>query len=224
MPGRLHPLITGNIYHVFNKSIEKKVIFSKEFCNVFLKTAFYYRSSQSILRYSNFQKLSPPLMEFYMRKVQNKRAYRISILAFCLMPTHYHLLLQQNQEGGISTFLSQLQNSFTRFYNIKTHRSGPIFLQKFKSKPILSEEMLKHVSRYIYLNPYSSGLIKTIDEIKNYSHSSFFEYIIEDAHTLCDIDYCPNCWVHYRKRYEDFVLDNAEYQKTLEYCKYSNKW
>jgi len=140
------------------------------------------------------------------------------------MPTHYHLLLQQNQEGGISTFLSQLQNSFTRFYNIKTHRSGPIFLQKFKSKPILSEEMLKHVSRYIYLNPYSSGLIKTIDEIKNYSHSSFFEYIIEDAHTLCDIDYILSLFKRDRKRYEDFVLDNAEYQKTLEYCKYSNKW
>lgn len=224
MPGRLHPLITGNIYHVYNKSIEKRIIFNEEYCNLFIKTARYYRSSQSILRFSNFQKLSPNLLEPYEKRVLDKRSFRVTILAYCLMPTHYHFLIKQNQDRGISIFTSQLQNSFTRFYNIKSLRTGPIFLEKFKSKPITSEEQLKHVSRYIHLNPYSGGLIEKVGEIGKYSYSSFSKYLGLTDKTFCDPNIVLSLFNENREKYKDFVLNNAEYQRTLEYCKYSNKW
>lgn len=140
------------------------------------------------------------------------------------MPTHYHLLIKQNQHKGISFFMSQLQNSFTRFYNIKSLRTGPILLEKFKSKPIISEEQLKHISRYIHLNPFSGGLIKNISEIKNYPYSSFPEYLKLSENNFCDSTVVLSFFGGNKKEYKDFVLNNAEYQKTLEYCKYSNKW
>jgi len=222
MPGRPHPLITGNIYHVYNRSIEKRIVFTEKCCNLFIKTAQYYRSYQSTLRFSNFQKLSPSLLKSYEKRILDKRTFRVTILAYCLMPTHYHLLIKQNQDNGISFFISQLQNSFTRFYNIKLIRTGPIFLEKFKSKPITSEEQIKHVSRYIHLNPYSGGLIKSIEKIKSYSHSSFMQYLHPIKNNLCDPRIILSLFNENRERYKQFVLSNAEHQKTLEYCKYSN--
>lgn len=224
MPGRPHPLITGNIYHIYNKTIEKREVFIERYCDVFIKTACYYRSSQSILRFSNLKKLSPTLLDYYEKRVLDERTFRVTILAYCLMPTHYHILIRQNQDKGISFFVSQLQNSFTRFYNLKSLRTGPIFLEKFKSRPIISEEVLKHVSRYIHLNPYSSGLIQKTNEIERYPYSSFFEYAESRGRSLCDPTIILSLFDGDRKRYHDFVLDNAEYQKTLEYCKYSNRW
>ena len=224
MPGRTHPLVTDYVYHVYKKSIEKKIIFVGRFCEIFLNTAFYYRSSHSLLRYSNFKKLTPTLLESYKNKVTDRSSFRGSILAYCLMPTHFHLLIKQNKNKGISIFMSQLQNSFTRFYNSKKQRTGPLFLDKFKSKLILSDDLLKHVSRYIHLNPYSGGALKKTDALARYPYSSFVEYLSMNENSLCDSQVILSLFDGDRKRYEDFVINNAEYQKTLEYCKYSNKW
>jgi len=88
MPGRPHPLLTGNIYHIINKTIERKTIFVNEISDKFLQTARYYRSTSSISRFFTFQKLSPALFHFYEKKVFDRRTFRVSILAYCLMPTH----------------------------------------------------------------------------------------------------------------------------------------
>ncbi len=225
MPGRLHPLLTGNIYHIYNKTIENKAVFVEKYCNKFIQTARYYRSSQSIFRFSNFQKLPSMLLNYYLKKVSDKKTFRVTILAYCLMPTHYHMLIRQNQDKGISFFVSQLQNSFTRFYNLKLLRTGPVMLEKFKSKPITSEEQLKHVSRYIHLNPYSGKLVKNINNIKNYPYSSFSEYFKStEDNILSDPSIILSLFNKNRKKYEEFVLNNAQHQKTLEHCKHSNKW
>jgi len=223
MPGRPHPLLTGNIYHVYNKTIEKRSIFIKKYYEKFIQTACYYRSSQSILRFSNFQRLPTTLFNHYQKKILDKRTFRITILAYCLMPNHYHMVIKQNQDNVISFLISQLQNSFTRFYNIKSLRTGPIFLEKFKSKPITSEEQLKHVSRYIHLNPYSNGLMQKTDEIKNYPYSSFSQYLKPKENNLSDQGFILSLFGEDTIRYKNFVLNNAEHQRTLEYCKYLNK-
>ena len=141
MSGRNHIFLTNNIYHIYNKTIEQKRIFAdQEICKKFLDILTYYRSSQSLLRYSNFQNLSSELKIQYEKRIFDRRTFRISILSYCLMPTHFHLLIKQKQENGISFFISQILNSFTRYRNIKNERVGPIFLHPFKSKYIQTEE------------------------------------------------------------------------------------
>lgn len=225
MPGRPQPLVTEYIYHIFNKTIEGKRIFEDAvICHAFIDICKYYRSSGSFLKFSIFRKLSISAKQHFEQKINDKRLFRISILAYCIMPTHYHFLLRQNQKKGISTFMSQLQNSFTRYYNIKKERAGPIFLQTFKSRLIQSEEQLKHVSRYIHLNPFSNALIERIEDLNQYPFSSFSDYASSSNIRLTEVNYLLSLFNKDKERYKRFVFDNAQHQKMLEYCKYSNRW
>lgn len=226
MPGRNHPIITGGVYHVFNKTIDKKEIFSdKNICEKFIETIAYYRSSATVMRLSKFHKLSPDIKNYYQKQIEDKKRFRIYILAFSLMPNHYHLLVKQKENQGISAFVSNIQNSITKYFNVINKRVGPILLHRFKSKPIMNEEQLKHVSRYIHLNCYSGGLVNNLTEISNYSWSSFNEYINPNLKKgICQKNIILSLFNNDCVRYKKFVLDNADYQRTLEYCKYSNKW
>ncbi|OGK14727.1 hypothetical protein A3C98_03410 [Candidatus Roizmanbacteria bacterium RIFCSPHIGHO2_02_FULL_37_15] len=225
MSGRNHTLLTNSIYHIYNKTIEQKRVFDDpKICQKFLDILIYYRSSQSILRFSNFQNLTVDLKSYYQIKIFDRRTYRVSILSYCLMPTHFHLLIKQKQENGISFFISQTLNSFTRYHNIINKRLGPIFLHPFKSKYIQTEEQLKHVSRYIHLNPYSSEIVEKVINLEHYPWSSFGTYLYQKNDTVSETEIILSLFNNSRTRYKRFVLRNTEYQKTLEYCKYLNKW
>lgn len=225
MPLRKHPFLNKSIYHVFNKTIEKKKIFaSSNTCREFLEITDYYRPSEVRIRYSKFKKLSDEFKAEYIKHIQNQNMYYTQILAYCLMPTHYHLLLQQEQEKGVMTFISKIQNSFTRDYNIKNNRTGPLFVNRFKSVPVTSEEQLKHVSRYIHLNPFSSNIVTDIFKLPEYSWSSYPVYILSKESTFVSECIVLSLFNNDKNRYKKFVIDNAEYQRTLEYCKHTERW
>src|SRR5205823_11981573 len=117
------------------------------------------------------------LQEYTLKRLSDPNTFRVEILCFCIMPNHWHLLVRQKVDRGISKFLSDAINSLTRYYNILHERSGPFFLPRFKSVAIRSEEQLIHVSRYIHLNPYSSGIINNFEDLINYPWSSFRGYM-----------------------------------------------
>ncbi len=224
---RKDPFVTDNIYHTFNKTIEHKRIFeSYEIASKFLEIIRYYRSSSIHMKFSHFEKLSPILKKMYEEKLLNESTFRVNILSFCIMPTHFHLLLKQIENNGVSFYLSQIQNSLTRYFNIKYNRMGPLFVQTFKSVLIKTEDQLKHVSRYIHLNPYSSAIISSSELLENYPWSSFHEYLNKHSSRLdlTQPKYILNLFNNNKKRYKTFVLSNAQHQKTLEYCKYSARW
>ncbi len=102
------------------------------------------------------------------------------------MSNHFHLLLRQEKEKGISKYLSQFQNSYTRYFNSKQKRKGSLFLDQFKAVRILTENQLLHVFRYIILNPYSSYIVKNLKEVREYKWSSCREYLGTGGIGLCD--------------------------------------
>ncbi len=225
MPGRLHTFLNGGIYHVFNRTILKQKLFCDvDVCRKFLDIIKYYRSSESIIRFSKYQKLTPIFKQYYNEKISDTNNFRVSMLAYCLMPTHYHFLLQQKQDNGVSFFISQIQNSVTKYYNVKNNYVGPIFLHRFKSKPIYNDEQLKHVSRYIHLNPFSDSLVAKKQDILKYPWSSFHTYIFSNKDKLIEKNFLLLLFDNNISRYKKFVLENADYQKTLELCKHSSKW
>lgn len=219
---RKDPILTDSIYHVFNKTIEgKKVFDSNANCNKFLEALIFYRSSALTMRLSQYDKLIPKFKSVYQKQLEDKSNFRANIIAFCLMPTHFHLLLKQKVVKGVSTMLSNIENSFTKYFNIKNSRIGPLFVQSFKSVLIKSEEQLKHVCRYILLNPYSSGLLTNPQDLLSYPWSSFSEYIKNGQQTISEPEFVLQLFNNNEGRFKKFVLDNSDYQKTLEYCKYS---
>ena len=86
--------------------------------------------------------------------------YKISVLAYCLMPNHYHLILQQKENGSVSRCLQTTFNAYSQTINLMVGHSGTLFQGKAKSKLIDSDEYVLQVIRYVHLNPVSAGLVQ----------------------------------------------------------------
>lgn len=218
MPARFTPLIENYYYHVFNRGVNKRYIFKSKYeYSRFILSLKFYNSLEYPIRFSKFTMLSSDQRSEIWRRLEKEKT-NSDIISYCLMPNHFHLLLKQNTENGISKFLGNLQNSYARYFNVKNGRVGPLFQGQFKAVKIDSEEQLLHVSRYIHLNPYSSAGVKTLDDLTTYPWSSLPEYISTVNFPICKKD---DILTNFKKSsYKDFVLDNAEYQKTLEDIKH----
>lgn len=215
MPGRLLPLVNGEIYHVFNRGIDGRPTFTgkKEYARAKELIRFYQWKDLSV-RYSVFREWDEGRQQELMKKVRSQGEPLIELVAFCFMPNHFHMVLRQVSNGGISKFLSNLQNSYTRYFNTKNHRLGPLFLDQFKAVRIEDENQLLHVSRYVHLNPYTSFVVKTIEELLTYLWSSLPEYLGDEQREICKkhilMGYFKN-----RTAFRSFVSDHADYQRRL---------
>lgn len=210
MPGRIFPLVNGEVYHVFNRGSEKKNIFlqSRDYGR-YIKTFYYYqfegpKPRLSLLNKNNFTRFSP-----------NSNSKLIEILSYCLMPNHIHFLLKQLKINGISIFMSQVSNSYTKYFNIKYKRVGALLQGVFKNKIVQSNEQLMHLSRYIHLNPVVSGLVS---QPENYTWSSYREYA-EGISGYCSTDLVMSLFSS-RKEYCEFTKAQIDYGKNLELIKH----
>lgn len=102
------------------------------------------------------------LFKRYLSKKPNEDAYgqqyphlygKLELLAYCLMPNHFHLLLYQDQEGSMAQLMRGIMTSYSRYFNKKHHRTGPLFESRYKASMITDDIYLQHISRYIHLNP-----------------------------------------------------------------------
>lgn len=225
MPTRADIFFNGGFYHIYNKNIEPLAIFNDDnLCNEFVDTFVYYRSARSHPRYSFFKKMEDEIKIEKLKEILYPSSFIVDILSFTLMPNHYHFLLKQLKSDGIINFMSNIINSITRFSNIKTKRKGPVFLPQFRSRRILTVETLVYVSRYIYTNVYAAGVVKSKEEIFSYSYSSINSYLKDDNPLKINIKPVLEYFNHDKKRYKNFILDNAEGQKMREIVKYTNRW
>lgn len=208
----------GEIYHVFNRGVEKRNIFNEEndYCRC-IETMKYYQKVGPKIRFSDFKKLSKKNKEITL-EIYKQHENTVEILAYCLMPNHFHFLLRQIRDGGISRFISDISNSHSKYINTKYDRVGPLFQGPFKEVHIESEEQLMHVSRYIHLNPVSSRLIET-NELKYYLWSSYPEYLNLTNDSICEKNIILNLFKSV-KAYEEFVLDNVDYARELDKIKH----
>lgn len=217
MPRRKIPFVTGNYYHVFNRGVAKNNIFEseKDYLRA-IKLADYYKHETPKMCFSRLLLFSA----LDQKKIiaENKALPKIvSLLAYCLMPNHFHFLLKQKKENGIQTFLRIFQNSYVKYFNTVHERVGPLFQGTFRAVPIKNQETLLHVSRYIHLNPYSSGIVSKPSDIFTYNWSSASEYK-ENKELLCNTKELRGIFSS-KEDFTSFILDQAEYQKSLERIK-----
>ena len=225
MPRRSEPFVINQVYHVFNKTVDNRSLFhDSRLCQVFIKILKYYRSSLATISFSKLRELDSSRLDHVTRTTSRKGSFRVVVLAYCLMPNHFHLLVKQQSPQGIPDYLSHCLNSFTKYFNLNHERQGPLFLPKFKSVSIHADDQLMHVSRYLHLNPYTSELIKNKANLSRYPWSSFFEYCQNPHGRLSDDTLVLSMFGHKRSKYHDFVLSNADYQRTLEEAKHAEKW
>lgn len=214
MPGRLTPLVNDQIYHVFNRGINHQPTFLNKIEYKRAKLVIdFYRFSNLPTKLSKFLTLSNDDRTKITENLRKENDKLIDILAYCIMPNHFHLLLRQLKDKGISKFLGNLQNSYTRYFNTKNERDGSLFLDQFKAKLITTDEQLIHVSRYIHLNPYTSYVVKDFDNLLQYSWSSLSEYLKKKSE-ICELATIMS-YFKTPNDYQKFIEDQADYQRQL---------
>lgn len=113
-----------------------------------------------------------------------KQQCKYEIYAYCLMGNHLHILLKEGEEN-LSLMLKRIGGSYVYWYNLKYHRSGHLFQDRFKSEPVENDSHFLTVMRYIHQNPIKAGICKSLD---GYKFSSYSEYI--NRAKLVDTDFC----------------------------------
>ena len=134
------------------------------------------------------------------------------------MPTHVHLVLKQETENGISKFIAKVLDGYTKYFNAKYHRKGPLWEGHFSSVLVNTDDQLIHLSRYIHLNPASAGLVKKPQE---WLFSSYGEYISEnDSENHFNLCQYKNIISLSPREYKKFVQDRVSYQQELSKIKH----
>lgn len=180
MSTRKTSFVNEEFYHVFNRGVDKRIIFTDKYdMDRFLKSLIEFNVVDPIgSLYENSRKQGGGETATLGKKLVN-------IITYCLNPNHYHLILEQLVDGGVSEFMKRL-GGYTWYFNNKYERSGSLFQGVFKSVHIDSNEYLLHVSAYTNLNDRVHKLNgKTLNLIP--SRSSWGEYINnKDVSGICE--------------------------------------
>ena len=211
---RKDALAVGEVYHIYNKSIAKYRIFNNDPEYIRMMSVIrYYQGGKPAVKFSDFIRSAMVKKENYPNiKISVPEPKKIvEILAYCLMPTHLHLILKQLKEKGISVFMNHIQNSYTRYFNTKHRRRGPLWEYHFDNRLIRTDNDLLGMTRYLHLNPATARIVK---KPKQWPWSSYKEYLREngDNENICKfadiIDIKPNS-------YREFVEDRIAHQREL---------
>jgi len=171
--------VPNEYYHIYNRGNSKQKIFqNRQDYEYFLKLLFLSNGEKKF-------KLSFLSGDVYEIKRGNQI---VAIGAYCLMPNHFHILISQIENEGISRFMHKLTSGYSHYYNKKYERTGSLFEGKFKSEYIGNDRYLKYLFSYIHLNIVKliqkdwkekgiQNKQKVIDFLKNYKYSSFQDCI-----------------------------------------------
>lgn len=174
---RKDSFVTGYQYHVYNRGVDKR--------NIFKNKSDYERFLSVLERFNTPLAANNTSRDSIRRKKED--ASLVKIHAYCLMPNHYHLILEQLADNGIPKFLQKTMTGYTMYFNLKHNRSGVLFQGKTKSKLILEDDYLRWLKQYIALNPLDlhepswkeNGVQNHKDAVrflKNYSYRSEYNY------------------------------------------------
>ena len=173
-------------YHLYNRGVDKQKIFrDRQDYGVFLSYLKTYLEPKDeiALRATIMDETSPWRAKDKAIKLLRLNNFHesLSLLAYCLMPNHFHFLVHQQDEDIIDRFLNSLGTRYTMYFNKKYKRVGPLFQGVYKAVLINSDEQLLYLTRYIHRNPIS--LIKPKDlasqgqALRSWEYSSYREYL-----------------------------------------------
>ena len=176
------PFVPGEWYHCYSRGIDGRTVFENPRDYERFREALYLSNSKETNPRGNFQHLS-----YSETLTLTRQGPIVAIGAYCLMPNHFHLLLQEIEEGGISKFMHRVGTSYTMYFNLKRERIGNLFVKPFRSKHIADDRYLKRVAQYIHLNPvalyepgWKKGLVKNMNALEKklhaFPHSSLPDY------------------------------------------------
>ncbi len=196
---RKTPLILGEYYHIYSRGVDKKEIYLDDSDYFrFMLLLYLCNSTKNIHLSKIFRDLKGQrdksqgasltrnkLLELFEIPTKDRL---VSICAYCLMPNHFHLVIKEIREGGITTFMKKLQTAYSMHFNKKYKRSGALLSRPFRSKHINEENYFQYIFSYIHLNPVKiidskwkengiKDLVKTKKYLNEYKYSSYMDFL-----------------------------------------------
>jgi REP element-mobilizing transposase RayT len=167
--------LKGKYFHIYNRGANKKKIFFEEENYIYL-----------------LKKL-----KYYSKK------YEFSVIAYCLMPNHYHFVLRQDGDTALNIPIAFLFNGYTKAVNKKYNRTGTMFEGPFKSVEVEDVNYLLELCRYIHRNPVDDGLV---DQIEDWKFSNYLEWTGKRNGSLVDLKLRNKYFID-ESKYESYVLN-----------------
>jgi len=179
-------LVSGEIYHIYNRGVDKRNIFIDDKDRIrFIHDLFEFNNEEASLKLNYFCENNS---EVGLPNIDRKeRKILIEILAFCLMDNHFHLLVRQKGDKGVTEFMRKLGTGYTNYFNNKYERTGALFQGKFKSVHVNKDAHFMYLPIYIHLNPldfkfkeWREGKVQdpreAINFLDSYKWSSYMDY------------------------------------------------
>lgn len=189
MPYRPVPFIAGEYFHLVNRGNLKCEIFKDNADRArFLFYLLYLQSQKSFEQPGRYVKKFIKTGNFGIDKNNEKEIANkqlVKIIAFCLMPNHFHILVQSNIDNGVSIYMQKVLNAYTKYFNAKYKQTGHLFSGPFRAVHIENNEQLLYTSAYIHKNPIElltedqtvRHQVSDIHSLERYSWSSFRDFI-----------------------------------------------
>lgn len=169
MPQKIIPLVCDELYHVFNRGVDKREIFlDKEDYLRFYQILHLFNSVEAVINFDS-AKVKAKKRDDVVEKL-------VEIKAYSLLPNHYHLILKQEVDGGISEFMRRISLGYTSYFNQKMERIGSLFQGNFKRVLITSDEQLNYLFAYVNENHFVHNLI--LDREICHSSSLHFQSLV----------------------------------------------
>lgn len=167
---RKQPLVINEYYHIYNRGVDKRDIFSDK--------NDLYRLIESIIEFNQIDVVTSLANLRKNKQIESKALSvksepLVSIVAYCLNPNHFHFILKQLVDGGIAKFMQKLQGGYTYYFNVKNSRTGSLFQGTFKSHHIGSENYFNKMIGYVNNN---NDVHDIPENKKHLIFSSDFEY------------------------------------------------
>jgi putative transposase len=169
-------------YHLYNRGTEKRDVFITPVDWSRFILLLHLANNTKPLHLNNYR--GSTSAELFSEEITTRL---VDIGAYCLMPNHFHILVREKDDTGISKFMHRLMTAYTMYFNKKHERSGSLFQGKFKARHVADDDYLKYLFAYIHLNPVKlinprwqkDGIGDSQSALKylnGYGHSSFFDY------------------------------------------------
>jgi putative transposase len=163
-------------YHIYNRGVDKRSLFISEADRLrFVNTLYVFNNFQEIPRRFNIYTLDPQELLVRIDPL-------VEIVAGCLMPNHFHLMLSPRRENGISKFMHKIGTSYTKYFNIKHERKGRLFESVYQAKHVAKQDYALYLTQYIHLNPVghfykNANMKKTLKNAENYQWSTLPDFL-----------------------------------------------
>lgn len=199
------PLINGKVYHVYNRGAHKNDVFLDEVDRQRFQLLLHMvNGAENVALRNLFKKHQGKDIADIFFAEQHEHTL-VDVLGYCMMPNHFHLILKQRADGGISEFMRRLTTAFTMHFNIKYEHSGVVFQGRYKSKHVDSDTYFQWLFTYVHLNPLDllepswkvhslTDVARAQQFIENYAFSSFIDHSVRkrsESELLC-FDGVPN--------------------------------